>query len=168
MFSALILGYLLKTSNRKFVATIILTVTLISIQPWTQFESWPSGTLRPGSNNLSTQLSIVETIYKDSNNQQFSVYVSTPPVYDYTFRYLFNWVSKLKKAKLPQKNKQKIVYIIREQEKADGSGDYFRKNVIRTEQVPTKTWKIEKDIVVEKIITKDNEQPIDYSFLPNI
>jgi hypothetical protein len=37
------------------------------------------------------QLEVINYVYKEANGKKFKINVYTPPVFDYTYQYLFNW-----------------------------------------------------------------------------
>lgn len=50
---------------------------------------------------FSTQTQIVESIYRQAQGKPFSVYVYTPPIYDYQYQYLFWWLARKHHLALP-------------------------------------------------------------------
>lgn len=49
-----------------------------------------------GSEFLAVQKKVVDWIYKDARGRPFSVFVYTPPIYDFHYQYLFWWYGKKK------------------------------------------------------------------------
>jgi hypothetical protein len=64
----------------------------------------------PGT--YKNELRIVDTIYEDSKGKDFSVFVYTPPIYDYAYEYLFWWRGRTKYGTQPKKNKEKLFYLV--------------------------------------------------------
>jgi len=54
-----------------------------------------------GPEFLNDQITVVKNIYHFSDNQPFSVYTYTPPIYDYQYQYLFWWYAKTNNLSLP-------------------------------------------------------------------
>jgi hypothetical protein len=156
----------IENTNRALYALVI--ILLISYNPIKPLTTWYTGTIGAGTQTLSTQLSIVEKIYTDTNKTNFSVYVLTPPVYDYVYRYLLWWKGTTQYKHLPSDTKQQNIYLILEPSASDPTGEYFKKNVVKTEQGPTSIFNFPANIKLEKIIKAPNEPAFDSTFLPQL
>ena len=51
---------------------------------------------------LSNQIEAIKFIESDSEGIDYTVYVYTPTIYDYSYQYLFWWQGKVKKIRFPQ------------------------------------------------------------------
>lgn len=65
------------------------------------------------------QLAVVDYAFKNANGQKFKYVVYTPPVFDYTYRYLFSWLAN--KYNNPPQTKVNIAYFILEPDLEDPS-----------------------------------------------
>ena len=163
---AFVLASLVK-DNRKLLPLlfVLIGVLLVAYNPLSALNQWQRGDLRSGGQTFTTQRAIVQAIYKDAGTQDFSVYVLTPPVYDYVYRYLLWWQGTRQFHNLPKDEKQRLVYVILEQNPSDPDGTFFKKNVVRTARKPTKTFRF-PGVRVEKIMTAPGEPPFDRNYLP--
>jgi hypothetical protein len=57
------------------------------------------------------QLEVIDYVYKEARGQNFKYNVYTPPVFDYTYRYLFKWYGPKKYAYSPT-HTARIAYFI--------------------------------------------------------
>lgn len=57
-------------------------------------------------------IAVVDYIYKQSENKEFKYVLYTPPVHDYTYKYLFSWYGGNKYKKLPDDTNAKLLFLI--------------------------------------------------------
>jgi len=170
---SLLIAFIIAKSSKKVANLKIATFLLIALLLFTynisnSFANWNNGIINKGKDNLSTQLEIVDKIHKDAGSNPFSVYVLTPPVYDYVYRYLFLWKGYYDYKIFPHEDKQKIIYLILEPSVSDPDGKYFKKNVVRTKNKPDKVFEFPGGVRVEKVITDKNEEPVDPNYFPRL
>ena len=60
------------------------------------------------------QIAIIDYVYNDAKGRDFKYIVYTPPVHDYTYRYLFSWYGKKKYGYIPAKKSTGLFYVILE------------------------------------------------------
>jgi len=94
------------------VGALILSFFASAIYP--SFQSADFIAHEPGI--YINQLRVIDTIYADANSEPFSVMVYTPPIYDYTYQYLFHWRGK-KHGFTPQNSRNAVYYLILEENK---------------------------------------------------
>lgn len=58
------------------------------------------------------QVAVVDYVYREAGNRQFKYVVYTPPLYDYTYQYLFNWYGPKKYHKSPQSQSKLAFFIL--------------------------------------------------------
>jgi hypothetical protein len=165
-FYSLFLSYLLaKVIQKKELYMGLLLVLFVLTNPLPDIITHFLYYVNPGSSNLATQLSIVNSVYKDEK-EPFSVYVDTPPVYDYVYRYLF-WYEGYRKYKVfPNDLKQKLVYVIVDDNTTDVTGRYFITQVVKTPYKPMKSIQFPGNVFLIKLVTSPNEQPFNSNYLP--
>lgn len=104
LFSLLILFAIYSIRERRFLTYFFIIIFLINnIQPF--FNKERIFKTRKDPVNLSNQLKAIDIVYDDASkfsNQNYSVYVFTPPIYDYNYQYLFWWQGTVKKRGLPR------------------------------------------------------------------
>ncbi len=159
------IGYLIGRYRQRFLFGVLGLVLLLVVHPWSVMLYWDKGDLTPGPQVLSTQLKVVEAIYRDAGKQKFSVYEQTPPVYDYVYRYLFWWQGSKVYSYIPQDAKQKLVYVVLENVPEDPQATYFKEHTLHLATQPMNKFQLSSAYpMVEKFITKDNEKPVDPNF----
>lgn len=169
MLLAFSIGYLIEKSNQKALLVALISVMLFVYKPWSSLSHWQKGELNPGAQTLSTQLQVVDTIYKDASGKSFSAYEQTPPVYDYVYRYLFWWKGSQQYHFIPTNEKQKLVYIIMEGVPEDIHASYFKNHTIHLTGQAVKTFMFGSTFpVIEKFITNSHEEPVDPNFFPQL
>ena len=94
ILSAIVINWLWEKSRAIGIGLIIFFV-LINVN----FVSLKEGLLNnakpfTGPEILSVQKEVIDYIYNDAQGKSFSVYVYTPPIYDYHYQYLFWWYGK--------------------------------------------------------------------------
>lgn len=163
---AFVLGYLLKKRETlQKVGYILLFIFLLFLIPYEKLFQWSRGAPTLGVQALSLQLDVVNTIYRDAGNKPFSVYVQTPPIYDYAYRYLFWWQGNIHHYQLPNDQKQPLTYFILETTPTKPDGTYFKHNVIKTRNMPVQTFRF-PGVTVEKILTASDEASVDSNYFP--
>lgn len=148
---------------RKSLYTAVSTYaffTTINIIP-----NWLTGPLEPGPDNFLTQQKTAHTILNEFGTSPYSVYVHTPPVYDYKYRYVIEWLSMQQNQQPPQDDKQGLYALILEPSSSDPVGEYFKQNQIKTISSPYKTEHID-GISIEFYQKQVGEENIDMNILP--
>ena len=99
VYSFLVAIALTSFKIRNFSIALIFIFLLINIIPFFKNERHIKS--RSDSASLSNQMTAINIIYGDSENEPFSVYVFTPSIYDHNYQYLFWWQAKSEDKKLP-------------------------------------------------------------------
>ena len=147
---------------------LICLVGILLFNPISSIKNWSRGNLPDIQTNLNTEMKIVNAVKNDAGTNPYSVYVSTPPVYDYVYRYLFWRESYLGNKNFPNDLKQKEVYVILEINQSGNYEDnYFLTKVVHTKQRPEEILNTPY-VKVLKIQTLPSEPPFDSSFIPVI
>lgn len=60
------------------------------------------------------QIAVVDYIYRDARGKNFKYIVYTPPVHDYSYKYLFSWYGKKKYGYIPSEKNSQLFYVILE------------------------------------------------------
>ncbi|MDQ3098776.1 MAG: DUF2079 domain-containing protein [bacterium] len=153
-------------NKSNIILGLIILVMLVTYNPLQYFPTWKNGTIGQGTQTLSTQRAVVATILRETQKDPYSVYVLTPPVYDYVYRYLFQWQASQTLQNYPLDHKQQTIYLVLEPSASDPQAEYFKKKVIRTEEIAVKKWNFAGSLQLEKIITGKNESNVDSNVLP--
>lgn len=130
---ALLLSLVVGSMVNKKTAITLSIIIFFAINPIEHIYSHRQGYVLAGATTLSTMRKVTQNIYTDAAGQPFSVYVITPPIYDYTYQYLFWYEGKGKTR--PSRIKQKTVYIIIE----EGDSKFLREKTLRIKEQPVKT-----------------------------
>lgn len=67
-----------------------------------------------GPTTYKNEIKALDYVYQDARGKNFSVFVYTPPVYDYAYQYLFWWRGVGEYGFLPGKSKDGLFYLIME------------------------------------------------------
>ncbi len=96
------------------------------------------------------EMAVINTIYADAGTSEFGVWVYTPPIYDYTYRYLFYWQGD-QRGYRPRERKDVDYYLIVEENK--DHPEYpkgWRETVVKTSTTPVWTKVLPGNITIEK------------------
>jgi 4-amino-4-deoxy-L-arabinose transferase-like glycosyltransferase len=80
-----------KFSNKFVPVLILLIIFIIDFNPVNLIQSLSSPLWIGDASVYRNQLEIIDYVYKQSGGKNFKYVVYTPPVHDYTYRYLFMW-----------------------------------------------------------------------------
>jgi len=80
-----------KLSNNLVSALILLIIVLVSLNPVNLIKSLNKPLWEGDAAVYRNQLAVIDYVYGDANGRKFKYVVYTPPVHDYTYRYLFKW-----------------------------------------------------------------------------
>jgi 4-amino-4-deoxy-L-arabinose transferase-like glycosyltransferase len=84
--------YLLaKNFSAKLAVLIVLMVFLFNLNPYSQIQNLSKPLWEGDSAVYRNQVAVIDYIYKQAAGKSFKYVVYTPPVYDYTYQYLFDW-----------------------------------------------------------------------------
>jgi 4-amino-4-deoxy-L-arabinose transferase-like glycosyltransferase len=85
--------YLLSVKFKKdLIAYLILGIVfLLTINSMSIIQNLNKPLWQGDASVYRNQLDVIDYIYKESNGKQFKYVTYTPPVYDFTYQYLFKW-----------------------------------------------------------------------------
>ncbi|HUD09767.1 MAG TPA: glycosyltransferase family 39 protein [Patescibacteria group bacterium] len=84
--------YLLaKNVSIKLAVLIALIVFLANLNPYSQIQNLSKPLWEGDASVYRNQVAVIDYVYKQAAGKSFKYVVYTPPVYDYTYQYLFNW-----------------------------------------------------------------------------
>lgn len=102
-------------AKKRFVTGIIIFLLLwININPTKVIASLYNTQWEGDAALYRNQLAAVNYIYHEANGQKFKYIVYTPPVFDYTYRYLFSWYGEQKYHYVPEVNKANLFFVLLE------------------------------------------------------
>jgi len=99
--------------QEKYQYLIILAVSLlfiINFDPIRQLKSFMSPQFIGNASVYRNQLAVVDYVYKEANGKDFKFVAYTPPVFDYTYGYLFMWYGEKKYKYLPTEETKDATY----------------------------------------------------------
>lgn len=100
-------------SNTFITLALLVLVLIINFNPISVWESFTKPLWVGDASVYRNQLEVIDYVYKNSNGKQFKYVVYTPPLYDYTYQYLFTWYGP-KKYGYPASVKSHLAYFILE------------------------------------------------------
>lgn len=72
-----------------------------------------------GTHKMKGKIDALDFIYKDANNEDFGLFVFTPPIYTYSYDYLVEWYGVSKYRYKPTESKDKTFYLLLEVDNND-------------------------------------------------
>ena len=72
-------------------ALIIIAVFLLNLNPVALYQGLAKPLWVGDASVYRNQVAVMDYVYKQANGKNFKYVVYTPPVYDYTYQYLFMW-----------------------------------------------------------------------------
>ena len=105
--------YLLyKNFSTKLAFLIVLGVFLINLNPYALVQNFNKPLWQGDASVYRNQVAVVDYVYKHAAGKPFKYVVYTPPLYDFTYQYLFNWYGPKKYHYLPQVQSNLAYFII--------------------------------------------------------
>ncbi len=77
--------------NKYVVPIAVFILILVNFNPVAIFQSLTQPLWIGDASVYRNQLAVINYVYKQANGRSFKYVVYTPPVYDYTYQYLFMW-----------------------------------------------------------------------------
>lgn len=99
-----------------FPGLFVLVLFLINLNPISQINNLNKPLWVGDASIYRNQVEAVNYVYKESYGKDFKYVVYTPPVHDYTYRYIFKWYGSKKYHYLPS-DKSRVAYFILEPDK---------------------------------------------------
>lgn len=85
-------AYLLaKNWSAKLAILIVLVIFLLNLNPYSLIQSLNKPLWEGDASVYRNQVAVIDYVYKQAAGKAFKYVVYTPPVYDYTYQYLFDW-----------------------------------------------------------------------------
>ncbi len=157
-------------SLKKYIFYPLFIYLLISIMTYTYsvMQSYDNF-IGKNSGSWLFNKSLAETIYKQGD-KEFGYYIFSPDAYGYSPRYAMNFVGKEhSQIKVLPYKKSEVTYLIiapGDEENYYAQGDWWRKNRVRIDGKPEKTWTFPNHFRIEKYILNDKQRTIQSD--PNI
>lgn len=116
IFFSLVLNILKKQLYTKFIYAIIIVFLFFIMNPFTVISEARNPLWEGDASVYRNQIATIEYIYSHAKGKPFKYVLYTPPVYDYTFTYLFSWYGKQKYGYIPSE-KASLFFVILEPDK---------------------------------------------------
>lgn len=100
--------------GRMVLWAIMITIVILNLRPVMMVDSFRQPNFEGDAAVFRNQLGVVDYVYKEANGKPFNQTAYTPPVIDYTWRYLFIWYGQKKYGYQPSKEKTSDFYVIME------------------------------------------------------
>ncbi len=104
------LGKMLK--NNIYPSIIVIVLFVVSFNPVGVYKSLTLPIWVGDAAVYRNQLAVIDYIYRQANGKNFKYVVYTPPVYDYTYRYLFLWYGPKEYHYSPSRNSHLAFFIL--------------------------------------------------------
>lgn len=95
------------------------------------------------------QIAVIDYIYKQAGDKEFKYVLYTPPVHDYTYRYLFSWYGAKKYNKIPRDKDAELFFLIIEPDL-----DYYHRRLDWLDQRKSDGKLLDKERIVGNIIVQ--------------
>lgn len=99
---------------KTFIVALIFILLVIEINPPQIIENIKNPFWQGDVSLYRNQLGVVDFIYKYAQGKNFNYIVYTPPVHDYTYRYIFSWYGKNTYGYIPSEKKDRLFFLIME------------------------------------------------------
>ncbi|OGH24754.1 MAG: hypothetical protein A3B47_00460 [Candidatus Levybacteria bacterium RIFCSPLOWO2_01_FULL_39_24] len=104
---------LLHLKKTRFIIVLAFVILLASyVNPIRIISEYQKPLWEGDASVYRNQLVIVDYIYKEAQGKEFKYVVYTPPVHDYTYKYLFKWYGLNKYNYLPSSNSRLAYFIL--------------------------------------------------------
>jgi len=80
-----------KLSNNLFPVLILLVVAVINLNPINLIQNLNKPLWEGDASVYRNQVAVIDYVYRQAHGKEFKYVVYTPPLYDYTYQYLFKW-----------------------------------------------------------------------------
>ncbi len=80
-----------KIGNNIFAVLILIIIFIININSLSIAQRFNTPLWEGNASVYRNQLEVIDYIYRQSNGKAFKYVAYTPPVFDYTYQYLFKW-----------------------------------------------------------------------------
>lgn len=101
-----------KLSGNTIPIIIVILVFIINLNPIGVIQNLSKPLWEGDAAVYRNQVGVIDYIYQESNGREFKYVVYTPPVHDYTYRYLFKWYGPNKYKSSPSINSNLAYFIL--------------------------------------------------------
>lgn len=108
------LNLIKKYFNSKVAFLLLIFLAWINLSPVNILANYQKPIWEGNSAIYRNQLAVIDYVYKEAQGKNFNYIVYTPPVHDYTYKYLFSWYGHNKYGYEPTIEKQKLFFVIME------------------------------------------------------
>lgn len=103
---------LLHNVSKKLAFLIFLIVVWVNLSPVNLILNINKPIWEGDASVYRNQLAVVDYVYNDSKGKPFKYVVYTPPIHDYTYRYLFSWYAEQRRVNLIDQRSKLMYFII--------------------------------------------------------
>lgn len=112
---SLAIGGTMENTRQKITAVFSTAILFwINLQPMTLLAGINKPLWEGDAAVYRNQLAVVDFVYHKAHGEHFNYIVYTPPVYDYTYQYLFAWYGEKTYGYTPSKEKKSLFFVILE------------------------------------------------------
>lgn len=110
LFTLSLFMFSMQKRYRYLLVLAVLIIFLLNLDPIRQLKSFTGPKFIGNASVYRNQLAVVDYAYKEANGKDFKFVAYTPPVFDYTYRYLFMWYGEKKYNYLPTEETKDATY----------------------------------------------------------
>jgi len=101
-----------RTKNYILPSLILAILFILNLNPISIVDNLSKPIWVGDASVYRNQLEVIDYVYKSANGKDFKYVVYTPPVYDYTYQYLFKWYGPNKYHYFPSKDAHLAYFIL--------------------------------------------------------
>lgn len=99
---------------RFFIVVLVIVCLMLYVNPIQAIRRYQAPLWEGDASLYRNQLAVVDNIYKQANGKEFNYVLYTPPVHDFTYKYIFLWYGKEHYGYTPKKEKASLFFLILE------------------------------------------------------
>lgn len=99
-------------SFSKVTFVLLFAILWLIINPFKFFIALSKPPWEGDEAVYRNHIAIIDYIYRESDGKEFKYVLYTPPVHDYTYRYLFSWYGKKRYNRVPSDQNAKLSFFI--------------------------------------------------------
>ncbi len=101
-----------KLNNLLVPFLILIVISILNFDPLNQIKNITNPLFEGNASVYRNQLAVLDYVYREAAGKEFKYVVYTPPIHDYTYRYLFKWYGPRKYHYSPNEEARTAFFII--------------------------------------------------------
>lgn len=106
------LRLLQKHFSKSAAYVLLFGIAWFNLNPITRFAESKMPLWEGNEAVYRNQIQVIDYIYNEAGDKEFKYDLYTPPIHDYTYKYLFSWYGKGKYNKIPNNKEAQLFFLI--------------------------------------------------------